>query len=152
MREHKFRVYCEFEIDGELHKVMESEASWFLLDQVGRLWSYGPLKAPQLIGKEYIKAIPLFYTGLNDKNGKEIYDGDIISAYDREVAIENNRIEKNRPLVKGIVKYEPPGFFISIPNKIPANFLEFNNDSEPYDIIGNIHENPELLENADPKT
>lgn len=74
----KYRVWCEYEIDGKIETSMESPESWFLLTQGGKLWSYGPLQKPQPLGKEYIKAIPLLYTGLKDLDGEEIYKGDLI--------------------------------------------------------------------------
>ncbi len=78
MRENIFRVYCEFEFEGKIIKSMESPASWFLLTQTGKLWTYNPGEAPRPLGKEYKIAIPLFYTGKGDKGGKEIYEGDLI--------------------------------------------------------------------------
>jgi len=42
MKENKFRVYCEIEFEGKITKSMESPASWFLMTQTGKLWTYDP--------------------------------------------------------------------------------------------------------------
>ena len=78
MNENKFRVYCEFEFNGELIKSMVGVEGWFMLTQAGELWIHDPLEAPRPLEKEYKKAIPLFYTGKRDKAGEEIYEGDLI--------------------------------------------------------------------------
>jgi len=89
LKENKFRVYCEFEFEGELKKCMESPASWFLLSQTGKLWTYDPVEIPHPIEKEYKVAIPLFYSGFKDINKVEIYEADIIQGFqDRKGLIE----------------------------------------------------------------
>ncbi len=133
MKENKFRVYCEFEVNGELHKSMESPASWFLLTQTGKLWSYDPGEAPRPLEKEYKKAIPLFYTGLKDKREEEVYQGDLIKN-------ESGRICE----VKWLRSYGRWDAFVRkvVEGDSPIGF-------NPEDwwrcvyIIGNIYENPE---------
>lgn len=73
------------------------------------------------------------YTGLKDKNGKEIYEGDVVSYK----SFNGNRGE-------AAVTWEYGCF----------NLEDFKNDAgseniqnmKDIEIIGNVHENPELLE------
>lgn len=67
------------------------------------------------------------FTGLYDKRGNEIYEGDILS-----------EIETNK---KVVVTYEAP-MFCYTDNDFGYKFL---NLPENFVIIGNIHDNPELL-------
>ncbi len=73
------------------------------------------------------KDIVMQYTGLKDKNDKEIYEGDILEdGYTaRKTAVwDNNR-----------------GAFIGQNGFNELLFFDLN----VYEIIGNIHENPELI-------
>lgn len=72
------------------------------------------------------------YTGLKDKNGKRIFEGDIVE-HERHMHI---------------VAYndEYAGFWPFYDQDHPAGYGVIGEESE---VIGNIHDNPELLEGED---
>lgn len=80
-------------------------------------------------------------TGLKDKKGKLIYEGDIVKIeyYDFEI---KHRI--------GIVEWEDDGFCITYHNpkdtKVSGCSLVDIVNGDKQEVIGNIYENPELLE------
>lgn len=76
--------------------------------------------------------IPLQFTGLKDKNGKEVYDGDIIQ-------VDN---EENPAITE--CKYDK-GCFILEDNAGGHWTRQLHHQPERLTIIGNIYENPELL-------
>ena len=80
------------------------------------------------------KRILMQYTGLKDKNGKEIYEGDIL----KSVAYAINQE------VTGVVNYnsELAHYCLDTDNNKRIVFLGLINT----EVIGNIYENPELLE------
>jgi len=44
MQKLQFRVRYEFEIEGQTHKGVETEASWYYLDQRGKFYYNAPFK------------------------------------------------------------------------------------------------------------
>lgn len=94
------------------------------------------------------------FTGLLDKNGKEIYEGDIVRLHRFiQVLGENMGVMEGEEEIDCEVTFSYWGVgFKSI--KIPSDFMlysdyEANNDiEEQVEIIGNIYENPELLNEA----
>ena len=81
------------------------------------------------------------YTGLKDKNGKEIYDGDIIEAYEF--------IQKPKMVVK--FDEEMAGFipFIWKQALEYQDYIGYFAHEDWCIVIGNIYENPELLDRVE---
>lgn len=116
MREIKFRVW------DEVSKTMDYDYS------VNTDW--GSLSLNELLsGVQYDDDIrkPIFmqYTGLKDKNGKEIYEGDILSFRDGIAPVEY--------LFTEFVAMDVTGHG-------NCNLLD-----DRCEVIGNIYENPDLL-------
>jgi len=96
------------------------------------------------------------WTGLLDKNGKKIFEGDIIELKGERPRIKGVRNKKSSYYGRGVIKYQTwiePCFVVSEiiesehwvfydPESICFNW----NDAE---VIGNIYQNPELLERAE---
>jgi len=121
MREIKFRAW-----DTELKEWIKEED--FAITQDGKILI-------DVAGREYtvsadknrIKIVQ--FTGLLDKNGKEIYEGDIIE-------INHNPEEVD----KGSVSYSGSCFQVDFQGE--SEILEY---LRPVEIIGNIYQNKNLL-------
>lgn len=146
MKENFFRVYCEIEFEGRITKCMESPASWFLLTQTGKLWTYGAGEIARPIEKGYKVAIPLFYSGFKDKDGVEIYEADIIQGFQEKQGIVD--FENGTFWVRFINKWtKSTENFAKVPHiKTALGTLMNGIDGEHQRVIGNFYMNKELLE------
>jgi uncharacterized phage protein (TIGR01671 family) len=121
MREIKFRAWSPFE------ESMSYDVT---------LYANGWMKCIFLNGYEAKYAgqdiIPLMqYTGLKDNNGKEIYEGDIVADH---IGI-------------GFVEYKNSAYRVNYGNGECKWFIDYlDSEGKTVEIIGNKHENPELLE------
>lgn len=84
---------------------------------------------------EYLDYVLMQYTGLKDKNGKEIYEGDILKDIWGNIEKVNHIISwegDGHPMSGFVFDYESIGFDRA--------------DTLNCEVIGNIYEHPELLE------
>jgi len=99
----------------------------------------------RFFGLIYEDAPIMQYTGLKDKNGVEIYEGDILQLHFHDAfSNENISCDEACTFIAKVVYYGC-GFITELHDKIPIYFDEIWMDEGEYKVIGNIHENKELL-------
>lgn len=131
MRTIKFRgkTFSNKWVCGFLHKATGSDS---LMIQINSFDSFGV--NPDTVGQ---------FTGLHDKNGKEIYEGDIVKTKQFGKELDRGGDFVN---VSGYdvfeIKYINAQFMFN--NRLRYFYLHRNTTCE---VIGNIHDNPELLNN-----
>lgn len=132
MREIEFRAKASSEVNGFNHKKDGTWVYGYYRDRIGcpTISEFSFADADYIDYEVDIKTLGQ-YTGLKDKNGEKIYEGDILE-------FEFCDIGKQFAIVEFTKKYAS---FILKPL---ANF-EFALISDGK-VIGNIYDNPELLE------
>ena len=102
-------------------------------------WEYGDSNFFPLDEVELMQS-----TGLKDKNGVEIFEGDLV-----KITVSNgfDYLDGNLTIVK------KSDYHAGVICELPSNNLEYLITDEAdtgyrYEVVGNIYENPELLEQA----
>lgn len=150
MRELKFRIWCkrtqeyhtpideeDYDADGTnlwLHMCIDTNGRLYFIETTNEDADFEYITHDcEIIDSEGAKNfIVEQYTGLKDKNGKEIYEGDIVKyAWTR-----CNYIVAYR-------KYDA-GFVLENDNREEIILFQYNQQND-YEVIGNIHENGDLL-------
>ena len=122
MREIKFRAWIK-----ELNEIREVEYINFWKKMIS---------FPNKFCKEYylnadFDEIELMqYTGLKDKNNKEIYEGDIVTLHNGKYKVIFNTEEAR---------------YVLRDDEFEMNIPFTNNNNERMEVLGNVYENPELL-------
>lgn len=88
------------------------------------------------------------YTGLKDKNGKRIFEGDMIKPFDEEIDKMVVEFHHGQFL---LCLYGERGYMAEYGWEEEGNYGCFEAESlssygDDIEVIGNIHDNPELLE------
>lgn len=112
------------------------------------------ISASEYFEFDYVEVVPETvgqYTGLKDKNGVKIFEGDILQTHFEFSPGDAGYNDSQRPFVVGWDKDRmcfrgwKPGI-----DRHSYKLLEiidfFGKQEEVYEVIGNIYDNPELLE------
>ena len=149
MREFKFRAW-DPTCDHMIYSDCTEEDYWWSIGEEGiyiawydpcivKLTPDGPVETDGWV--EISNSVIMEYTGIKDKNDKEIYEGDILQIKDRFVMWSKTygQIVED---VNVVVEWENSGF---IPRRL-GNTKAWILDMEQYEVLGNIYENPTLLD------
>ena len=111
-------VHCKSDFDEESERTAE-----IIPHNADRIYKgeYCPLDVREVI----LETVGQF-TGLTDKNGKKIFEGDILA-----------NINRNR---------REPKVFLQVTDIRNGQNLEAYVETLEFEVVGNIHDNPELLE------
>jgi len=157
MRDIKFRAW------NKVHKCMDD---FFFIQSNGVIHESAnkTYDTPNTEIEESPNLIIMQYTGLKDKNGVEIYEGDVLN-FDWRLQETNELYASDYENIKGLVLFENSKFIVRYFNKSmsfdlsginQATFERFWRETyvfakddyfkmSGFEVVGNIYQNPELI-------
>jgi uncharacterized phage protein (TIGR01671 family) len=149
-RKLKFRAW------DETHKIMHHNFQFIKSGDKGNDWIVFTSDKQKLTDKPHPLENPYFsqqlkimqFTGLHDKNGKEIFEGDILN---KKTTFENNMADRRFQSDTEIQVGFDDGYFLDINTRVVLFERMIIISSYPqktwtdYEIIGNLYENYELI-------
>lgn len=152
MREIKFRAWDNKKKEWLMGYEMPNLGGFSLFGECVLLGEWSGILDKFLFGRDGYSPddlVVMQFTGLKDKNGKEIYEGDIVSGFIDTL--------HGHWAMTGSVFFDHSGFRLKVidgdPNReARVNFFDFiGSDGSVFEgmkVIGNIYKNPELLKVA----
>ena len=148
MREILFRAKAINRIDGREYRTHYKNGDWVfgLLSKPYHDF-YGYIQPAEMRNTDGVDGIDVDhetlgqYTGFTDKNGVRIFEGDIVSYFGKD-------------LLNSVVTFDKGSFWFEFLSEYTRKIrnqkrdLIFSNVSVCGEVIGNIYDNPELLEGA----
>ncbi len=87
------------------------------------------------------------YTGLKDRNGKEIYEGDLMKYlvhYPHDFQ-ERNPLKKHGRIAGG-VQWVKGWLYLDYVDEKKDGSLLYEEEAKNWEVVGNIYENPDMLQ------
>lgn len=118
------RYFLSTEVNPNAHAKFDRSGNLQALTAIGNCFAY--LIDPETLGQ---------YTGVEDKNGKRIFEGDIV------------RVKRLWNEGTCVISFEHGSFYIASLDKAICDgpLWSFWFSGDEMEVIGNIHDNPELL-------
>jgi uncharacterized phage protein (TIGR01671 family) len=136
MREIKFRAWQNggmLSVGEDIHLFPTEDGTWYAITDVDT--------------DERFDGIVMQYTGLKDKNGVEIYEGDILSLFDPRPQVEHKRKVSAVTFANGAFLVDTQ--MGSLPDRKTLETVYEHFEWREYsdcEVIGNVYESPELLD------
>lgn len=145
-REIEFRAWLKNDkvMTGKVLQITDNPSVQYIKFDKIENWKGNQLNNPTFADLRDV--VLMQYTGLKDKNGKEIFEGDIVKFINpMPIEAKEEIAEVKFVLEDSFLPYIYPFVNISSYNYETKHFEGFGINSKDCEVIGDIYENPELL-------